>query len=83
MHTYNIGLFFGRRIAMKYWVGVVSESHVNLGIKGGFAQLCHGKRAPLSKMQNTEWRLADLLLTENRDGIGSAFAGVYGDWENS
>ncbi|MFJ7939210.1 hypothetical protein ACIQYG_11945 [Peribacillus sp. NPDC096622] len=25
------------------------------GIDGGFAQLCHGKEAPLKKMKNGDW----------------------------
>jgi hypothetical protein len=32
------------------WVGVVSQSHVQRGVSGGFAQLCHGKHAPLARM---------------------------------
>ena len=34
-----------------YWIGVVSRSHVQLGVKGGFMQLSHGKRAPLEKLR--------------------------------
>jgi hypothetical protein len=39
----------------RYWVGVVSESHVKMGVQGGFAQLCHGKSAPLKRMQPGDW----------------------------
>lgn len=35
---------------MRYWLGVVSKEHVQKGVTGGFAQVCHGKKAPLSKM---------------------------------
>jgi hypothetical protein len=35
-----------------YWVGVVSRSHVLIGVKGGFMQLNHGKRAPLRKIKS-------------------------------
>ncbi|MCE5318791.1 MAG: EVE domain-containing protein [Parachlamydia sp.] len=35
---------------MKYWLGVVSREHVLKGVLGGFAQVCHGKKAPLLKM---------------------------------
>lgn len=35
----------------RYWVGVVSAAHVARGVSGGFAQTCHGKRAPLARMQ--------------------------------
>ena len=34
-----------------FWLGVVSRSHVQLGIAGGFMQLNHGKRAPLQKFR--------------------------------
>ncbi|KAF0694607.1 Aste57867_14532 [Aphanomyces stellatus] len=30
----------------RYWIGVVSKSHVDRGVAGGFAQVCHGKAAP-------------------------------------
>lgn len=35
---------------MRYWLGVVSKNHVQRGVKGGFAQVCHGKKAPLMKL---------------------------------
>jgi len=34
----------------KYWMGVVSREHILLGIKGGFVQLNHGNKAPLSRL---------------------------------
>ncbi len=34
----------------RYWIGVVSRSHVLLGVEGGFAQLGHGKEAPLRRL---------------------------------
>jgi hypothetical protein len=34
-----------------YWIGVVSRSHVERGVAGGFAQLNHGKAGPLERMQ--------------------------------
>jgi hypothetical protein len=34
-----------------YWIGVVSRSHVQLGVQGGFVQLGHGKRAPLARLR--------------------------------
>jgi hypothetical protein len=39
----------------RYWVGVVSASHVKMGVQGGFAQLCHGKSAPLKRMHPGDW----------------------------
>jgi hypothetical protein len=39
----------------RYWVGVVSAEHVERGVDGGFAQLCHGKAAPLRRMRGGDW----------------------------
>lgn len=36
---------------MNYWLAVVSKEHVLSGVEGGFAQVCHGKKEPLSKMK--------------------------------
>jgi hypothetical protein len=38
-----------------YWIGVVSANHVQRGVSGGFAQMCHGKAAPLRRMQPGDW----------------------------
>ena len=35
----------------RYWIGVVSKDHVDLGIAGGFTQLNHGKATPLERMR--------------------------------
>jgi hypothetical protein len=40
---------------MKYWVTVVSKDHIMNGVKGGFMQANHGKRAPLARMQKGDW----------------------------
>lgn len=34
----------------KYWIITASKEHVQNGVKGGFAQACHGKATPLKKM---------------------------------
>ena len=34
----------------RYWIGVACAEHVGRGLAGGFAQLCHGKQAPLARM---------------------------------
>ncbi|MEO6050048.1 MAG: EVE domain-containing protein [Pyrinomonadaceae bacterium] len=39
----------------KYWIGVASRDHVMRGIKGGFAMLNHGKRAPLDRMNEGDY----------------------------
>lgn len=40
---------------VKYWIGVVSRQHVLRGVSGGFAQVCHGKVAPLKSMNERDW----------------------------
>jgi hypothetical protein len=35
----------------RFWIGVVSRSHVLIGVEGGFAQVNHGKQAPLRRMR--------------------------------
>lgn len=39
----------------RYWLGVVQREHVERGVKGSFAQVCHGKRGPLARMQPGDW----------------------------
>ncbi len=34
-----------------YWIGVVSKSHVDRGVAGGFTQINHGKAGPLERMR--------------------------------
>ena len=34
----------------QFWIGVVSREHVRLGVKGGFIQLGHGKKAPVQRL---------------------------------
>jgi hypothetical protein len=38
-----------------YWIGVVSREHVRRGVAGGFAQIGHGKAAPLRRMAIGDW----------------------------
>ena len=35
----------------QFWIGVVSREHVQLGVKGGFIQLGHGKKAPVQRLR--------------------------------
>jgi EVE domain len=67
----------------RYWIGVVSKSHVENGVKGGFAQLCHGKSAPLKKMNVGDWLVyyspkTDMLNVEPLQTF-SAIGRVVGD----
>jgi hypothetical protein len=39
----------------KYFIGVVSREHVQLGVKAGIAQIGHGKRSGLARMHKGDW----------------------------
>ena len=52
----------------RYWIGVVSLAHVELGVEGGFAQLCHGKATPLKRMQPGDWLVYYSPRTSFQDG---------------
>ena len=40
---------------IKYWIIVASKDHVKNGITEGIAQACHGKAAPLNRMQKGDF----------------------------
>jgi hypothetical protein len=75
----------------RYWIGIVSEEHVRLGEKGGFAQLCHGKCAPLKKMKEGDGLIYYSPKTKYPDGyplqsftaIGTVKTGVAYRYEMS
>jgi MarR family transcriptional regulator for hemolysin len=37
--------------ARRFWIGVASRDHVNVGVKGGFIQLSHGKKAAVRPLK--------------------------------
>ena len=39
----------GGTMERRYWIGVVSRSHIMIGTEGSFVQLNHGKREPLRR----------------------------------
>src|SRR4051794_15549488 len=51
-----------------YWIGVVSRSHVQIGVKGGFIQLNHGKKAPLQRLHAGDWLAMYSPRTDYPDG---------------
>ena len=53
----------------RYWIGVVSHSHVQRGVVGGFAQLCHGKAAPLKRMKVGDGLIYYSPKTDMTDGL--------------
>ena len=42
-------------MSTRYWIGVVSLSHVRKGIEGGYVQVSHGKAAPLRRLHPGDW----------------------------
>jgi hypothetical protein len=60
-----------------YWIGVVSRSHVELGVAGGFIQLNHGKKAPLTKLKAGDGLLMYSPRTSYPDGeVLQAFTAI-------
>jgi hypothetical protein len=53
---------------MGHWLGVVSKAHVERGVAGGFAQLCHGKEGPLRRMKAGDWLIYYSPATEMGGG---------------
>ena len=40
---------------MKYWIGVISKDHVEMGIAEGIGQLTRGKKEPLLRLSKDDW----------------------------
>ena len=38
-------------VEANFWIGVVSRSHVAIGVAGSFIQLNHGKKAPVRRLK--------------------------------
>ncbi|HXU80023.1 MAG TPA: EVE domain-containing protein [Polyangia bacterium] len=53
---------------MAHWLGVVSRTHVERGVAGGFAQVCHGTEAPLRRMRAGDWLIYYSPATEMGGG---------------
>lgn len=52
----------------RYWIGVVSEAHVRIGVEEGVAQLCNGKEAALKRMRAGDWLIYYSPRTEMNGG---------------
>jgi hypothetical protein len=50
------------------WIGVVSRSHVQIGVRGGFIQLNHGKKAPVQRFKAGDMLAMYSPRTEHPDG---------------
>ena len=60
-----------------YWIGVVSKSHVDIGVAGGFTQVNHGKAAPLERMHAGDGFIFYSPRTDYPDGDPlQAFTGI-------
>ena len=55
-------------MTMRSWIGVVSRSHVLRGVEGGFAQVGHGKQAPLRRLARGDWLVYYSPRTAHPDG---------------
>jgi hypothetical protein len=58
----------GGNDGLRYWIGVVSQSHVARGVEGGFAQLGHGDAAPLRRLARGDWLVYYSPRTEYPEG---------------
>jgi hypothetical protein len=45
------GEFHSAPRARRFWIGVASRDHANVGVTGGFLQLNHGKEAALRRLE--------------------------------
>lgn len=41
--------------SIKYWIATISKEHTLRGVAGGFIQVCHGKPAPLKRMNKGDY----------------------------
>ena len=61
---------------MTGWLGVVSRTHVQRGVAGGFAQVCHGKAQPLRRMRAGDWLIYYSPTTEMGGEALRAFTAI-------
>jgi hypothetical protein len=51
-----------------HWIGVVSRSHVEIGVRGGFMQLNHGQRAPVQRLKAGDYVAVYSPRVDHPDG---------------
>jgi hypothetical protein len=51
-----------------YWIGVVSRSHIQRGVEGGFIQLNHGKKAAVQRLKAGDFIAIYSPRTDYPDG---------------
>ena len=66
MRSSALGRF--KNESTRYWLAVVCQAHVERGVTGGFAQLCHGKEAALRRMHPGDWLIYYSPATEMGGG---------------
>ena len=52
----------------RFWIGVVSRAHVLIGVRDGFAQVNHGKKAPLLRTRTGDGIVYYSPKTDYPDG---------------
>jgi hypothetical protein len=63
---------------MRGWLGVVSKSHAQRGMAGGFIQLCHGRCEPLRRMAEGDRLVIYSPRTEMNGGEALQAFTAYG-----
>jgi predicted RNA-binding protein len=59
------------------WIGVVSRSHIQIGVRGGFIQLNHGKKAAVQRLKAGDKLAIYSPRTEYPDGaVLQAFTAI-------
>jgi hypothetical protein len=51
-----------------HWIGVVSRSHVEIGVRGGFMQLNDGQRAPVQRLKAGDYVAVYSPRVDHPDG---------------
>ncbi|MEJ8813115.1 EVE domain-containing protein [Variovorax ureilyticus] len=60
-----------------YWIGVVSKAHVQNGVRGGFIQLNHGKKAAVQRLKAGDMLAMYSPRTDYPDGAAlQAFTAI-------
>ena len=54
-HAFRAKGGFMSALSSKYWISTVSREHVLIGVDGGFCQMCHGKKGPISRLKPGDW----------------------------
>jgi len=60
-----------------FWIGVVSKAHVQIGVRGGFIQLNHGKKAAVQRLKAGDMLAMYSPRTDYPDGAAlQAFTAI-------